>query len=87
MKLSAMLDRQKGRDFYDIMFLLGRTSPDYLFLSSKHSISGPDDLKDAVDRILKNVNLKEKSRDFEQLLFNRDNSLRILRVPEFFREL
>jgi len=86
MKLSAMLDRQKGRDFYDIMFLLPRTIPDYLFLTSKHSISGPDDLKNAVDRILKNVNLKVKSRDFEHLLFNRDNSLRILRVPEFFKE-
>ncbi len=87
MKLSAMLDRQKGRDFYDIMFLLGQTTPDYSFLTSKHSISGPDDLKKAMAKVLETVDLKIKSRDFEHLLFNRDNSVRILRVPEYFKEL
>jgi hypothetical protein len=87
MKLSAMLDRQKGRDFYDIMFLLGQTTPDYAFLTSKHSISGPADLREAVEKALKNVDLKKKSKDFEHLLFNRDNSIRILRIPEFFKEL
>jgi hypothetical protein len=38
MKLSAMLSRQKGRDFYDAMFLLGQTTPDYSFLAKKHNI-------------------------------------------------
>ncbi|MEA3444361.1 MAG: nucleotidyl transferase AbiEii/AbiGii toxin family protein [Bacteroidota bacterium] len=28
MKVSAMLDRKKGRDFYDAMFLLSQTMPD-----------------------------------------------------------
>lgn len=87
MKLSAMIDRQKGRDFYDIMFLLAQTTPDYAFLTSKHLISGPGDLKRTVGKVLEGVDLKMKSRDFEHLLFNRDNSLRILRVQEFFKEL
>ena len=87
MKVSAMLERQKGRDFYDVMFLLGQTAPDYSFLSSKHSVAGPEDLKEAVSKILHTVDLKNKSRDFEHLLFNKDNSLRILRVSEFFREM
>ncbi|MDF1561005.1 MAG: nucleotidyl transferase AbiEii/AbiGii toxin family protein [Bacteroidales bacterium] len=84
MKISAMLDRQKGRDFYDAMFLLGQTTPDYTFLSSKHSISGPDELKEAMEKVVKSVDLRKKSRDFEHLLFNRDNNLRILRASEFF---
>lgn len=87
MKISAMLDRQKGRDFYDVMFLLGQTRPDYSLLSSKHPISGPDDLKKAVEIVLKTVDLKMKSRDFEHLLYNRSNSTRILGVPELFKEL
>lgn len=87
MKLSAMIDRQKGRDFYDIMFLLAQTTPDYEFLTWKHLISGLDDLKMTVGKVLEGVDLKMKSRDFEHLLFNRDNSLRILRVQEFFKEL
>ena len=37
MKLSALLTRQKGRDFYDAMFLLGQTEPDYEYLATKRS--------------------------------------------------
>lgn len=29
----------------------------------------------------------QKERDFEHLLFNREHSIRILRVEEFFKEL
>ena len=36
MKLSALLTRGKGRDFYDAIFLLQRTEPDYPFLSAVH---------------------------------------------------
>jgi len=82
-----MISRQKGRDFYDVMYLLSQINPDYSFLSSKHSISGPDDLKNAVTGMLKNIDLKMKSRDFEHLLFNRENSVRILRITEFFNEM
>jgi len=35
MKLSAMLSRQKGRDFYDAMFLLAQAKPDYHFYLCK----------------------------------------------------
>ncbi len=35
MKISAMLSRQKGRDFYDVIFLLGLSKPNYNFLSKK----------------------------------------------------
>lgn len=87
MKISAMLSRQKGRDFYDSMFLLGQTSPDYSFLAKKHNIHNLEELKGAVTEILKNVDLNLKKRDFEHLLFNKRNSGRILLVPEFFREL
>lgn len=87
MKLSAMLNRQKGRDFYDIMFLLGQATPDYSFLTSKHQISGLDDLKKAVRGVIETVDLKKKSRDFEHLLYNLANSTRILGIPDFFEEL
>lgn len=87
MKVSAMLDRQKGRDFYDAMFLLGQTAPDYSFLSSKQSISGPEDLMGAVEKMLETVDLKKKSMDFKHLLFNQESRLRILGAPEFFREV
>lgn len=87
MKLSAMLSRQKGRDFYDAMFLLGQTKPDYSFLADKLGIHNLDQLKTETDKILSGVNLKLKKRDFEHLLFNKRNSERILYVNNFFQEL
>ena len=87
MKVSAMLDRQKGRDFYDAMFLLSQTMPDFNFLSKRMGISDLDALKEAAERIIMNVDLKSKMRDFDHLLFTKSNSTRILRVAEFFRSL
>lgn len=87
MKLSAMLARQKGRDFYDAMFLLAQTKPDYSFLADKQGIHNLDELKAKSEKILRGVNLDLKKRDFEHLLFNKRNSERILYVNEFFRDL
>ncbi len=87
MKLSAMLSRHKGRDFYDAMFLLAQTEPDYSFLAEKHGIQNLEQLKTATEAMLKTVDLNNKKRDFEHLLFSRKNSDRILSVGTFFQEL
>jgi predicted nucleotidyltransferase component of viral defense system len=87
MKLSAMLSRQKGRDFYDAMFLLAQSPPDYTFLSDKIHIHSLEDLKASVSEILKKVDLNLKKKDFEHLLFRKRNSERILSVGDFFRDL
>lgn len=87
MKLSALLSRQKGRDFYDAMFLLGQTSPSYSFLSSKYGIQNLSDLKNAISELLLKVDLKHKSIDFEHLLFSKGNSQRILAFGEFIKQL
>ena len=87
MKISAMLSRQKGRDFYDVMFLLSQTLPDFKFLSKRCGISNMDELKKAAEKMLETVNLKSKTRDFEHLLFNKNNSRRILIIAEFFKNL
>lgn len=87
MKLSAMLSRQKGRDFYDVMFLLAQTSPDYNFLAQANGIHNLEELKTATAETLEKVDLTQKKRDFEHLLFNKKNSERILLVGDFIREL
>ncbi len=87
MKVAAMLDRQKGRDFYDAVFLLSQTLPDFKFLSERCGISSLDELKRAAEELFKTVDLKNKMRDFEHLLFNKNNSTRILRAPDFFKSL
>lgn len=83
MKISAMLNRQKGRDFYDCMFLLPQTKPDYRFLSQKCHINTPGELKETTHKVLKTIDLNVKKRDFDHLLFNVRNSERILSFGEF----
>lgn len=87
MKILAMLSRQKGRDFYDVIFLLSQTMPDFDFLNSKKSISNMFELKQSVKSMLHSVDLKIKTKDFEHLLFNKTKSKQILHFNEFFEEL
>ncbi|MDR2867913.1 MAG: nucleotidyl transferase AbiEii/AbiGii toxin family protein [Bacteroidales bacterium] len=85
MKISALLSRQKGRDFYDVMFLLAQTSPNYEYLTQKWNIHSPNELKEALLKTVANVDLKKKSKDFEHLLFQQ-NSDKILLFGEFIKE-
>ena len=87
MKLSALLSRSKGRDFYDAMFLLSQTPPDYEFLKARCGIDSPEELKTALRKMLTTVDLNVKKRDFEHLLFNRQNVDKILRFGEFIESI
>ena len=69
MKLSALLTRAKGRDFYDAMFLLMRTKPDYGYLSFREGIHDAAELKAAFVQKLAEVDINNKKRDVEHLLF------------------
>jgi predicted nucleotidyltransferase component of viral defense system len=86
MKATAVIDRGKGRDFYDLMFLLGQTKPDYSFLTERKGIRNAGELKSAIKERLKDTDLKVKAKDFEHMLFNRSNSERILMFGEFIEE-
>jgi predicted nucleotidyltransferase component of viral defense system len=83
MKISALLSRQKGRDFYDTMFLMGQNMPDFAFLSAKCGIHNLDELKKAFSDLLIKIDLNNKAKDFEHLVFQERNSKRILLFGEF----
>lgn len=87
MKIAAMLNRGKGRDYYDVMFLLAQTKPDYRFLAARCGIHDLPELKAAVETSLQSVDLSQKRKDFEHLLFHRDNSQRILHFRDFIQSL
>ena len=87
MKISAMLARAKGRDFYDLMFLLAQAKPDYDFLSKRCGVHNLQEFKQATAKLLKTVDLKKKQKDFEHLLFNKANSEKILQFGEFVDSL
>ena len=87
MKIAAMLARSKGRDFYDLMFLLSQTKPDYDFLQKRCGISNLLEFKNATNKILEIVDLKKKQKDFDHLLFNKANNAKILRFGDFVNTL
>ena len=68
------------------MFLFGQTKPDYDFLAKRIGINNAAELKSEVIKRIKNTDLKTKTKDFEHLLFNKENNKRILRFEEFFEE-
>ena len=88
MKISDLLSRGKGRDFYDAMFLLQRTPPDYAFLSKRHpGVCDATSLKAALAAKVASTDLALKRRDMEHLLFHRENAARIERFGDFVATL
>jgi len=86
MKISALLSRHKGRDFYDAMFLLGQCQPNYEYLAAKCKISNVKELKHRLLKMTEEVNLEQKSKDFEHLLFRQENAKQILKFRDFVTE-
>ncbi len=87
MKITALLSRRKGRDFYDVMFLMDQVKPDYTFLSEKVNIQDMPQLKTALLSMLTEVDLKERSRDFRHLLLNKENAKKILHFEAYIQAL
>lgn len=87
MKIAALLDRSKGRDFYDLMFLSSITQPNYQFLGEKCGISDGVELRTALLSMLDNVDLNLKRRDFAHLVINDGHADKILLFPNIIPAL
>ena len=87
MKLSALLSRAKGRDFYDALFLLSQTKPNYDFLAKKQDIHNLTELKVKLIETIEKIDLQHKSKDFEHLLFNKGNKDKILMFCDYIRKM
>ena len=87
MKLSALLSRAKGRDFYDAMYLLSFTKPNYDFLLKRCGIGDEKQLIEALLAKSAETNLEQKQSEFKRLLFNEMKSDQILEFPSFVENL
>lgn len=87
MKIAAMLNRSKGRDFYDLMFLSSLTHPNYDFLKKRCGISNSEQLKAALQDALSHTDLKLKRRDFAHLVIDANQTDRILLFPNIIYNL
>ena len=86
-KIIAILDRKrvKGRDFYDVSFLLGKTLPDYQYLEKTRKIN-KEKLKSLLIKRIDEINLKQLSVDVQPFLINPDDIERVLSFREFIEQ-
>jgi hypothetical protein len=76
-----------GRDFFDAIFLFGRTKPDFAYLDSKVGIVGMQELQQRLLTKSEGLNFKQLVRDVEPFLINSRDANRILLFSEYIREL
>lgn len=72
-KCYAILNRtrNKGRDFFDLVFLMGKSiAPNLKYLDQKLDIQSSDELKSRLLERCKSLNMDEMTRDVSPFLFN-----------------
>lgn len=87
-KIYAALNRKraKGRDFYDIVFLLSFAKPNYQYLEKKMGIKNSEELKSAIVQAAAVIDFKELGRDVQPFLFNPSDAKKVERFAEFIAQ-
>jgi hypothetical protein len=87
-KIYASLNRKraKGRDFFDIVFLLSFAKPNYAYLKMKIGVSNADELRERLAEGLAEINFKDLGQDVRVFLFNPDDARKVEMFPEFIKQ-
>ena len=89
-KFYAVLNRKrnKGRDFYDIAFLLSmRIEPAWSYLDQKISISNKEDLKNSILAHCEKIDIDEMARDAAPFLIQAKDAKKIVLFSELMRQM
>lgn len=89
-KFYAVLNRprSKGRDFFDIVFLLSFVSaPDYAYLDFKAGISDAGALKERILQKCAKLDMQEMARDVAPFLFNQNDTKKILYFTDYINQV
>jgi hypothetical protein len=87
-KFFAITNRKqpKGRDFYDAVFLLAKTSPNYAFLQAKLQISSPDALREHLLSVCAKLDFQALAADVQPFLFDPLDVRRVIAFPQIIRD-
>ncbi len=88
-KFYAILNRKraKGRDFFDAVFLLSRTKPNYDYLQLKKGIANPIKLKEAILEHCERLNMSEMANDVAPFLFHPKDELKVRRFVDYIQQV
>jgi predicted nucleotidyltransferase component of viral defense system len=77
--------RAMGRDFYDAIFLSGKTEPDFAYLKKRLGIANKGMLQSALLKHCAKLDFRSLSRDVEQFVFSPEDAKKILLFPDYVR--
>jgi predicted nucleotidyltransferase component of viral defense system len=88
-KIFALFNRKRamGRDFYDILFLLGKTSPDYNYLDEKLNINNKSVLKSRLIDLCDRTDLDKLSEDIKPLIFKPEDSIKVRSFKKYIDQM
>ncbi len=88
-KFYAILNRKrnKGRDFYDAVFLLGITKPNYDYLELKLGISNSIELKTRLLAHCNTLDMDEMARDVAPFLFKPSDEKKIKLFTQYLAQV
>lgn len=78
--------RPMGRDFYDALFLIGKTKPNLNYLKQKLQIASLPELKSRMVRRCKSLNLQQLAKDVEPFLFEPADSKKVLFFAQYIED-
>lgn len=88
-KIYAIFNRKRaiGRDFYDSVFLFGKTKPNLDYLRFRLKIKKIEDLKSRLLTKCKKFNFKKLTKDIEPFLFNSSDSKKVLFFYDYIKSI
>lgn len=88
-KVFASLNRKraKGRDFFDIVFLLSFAKPNYEYLKLKIGVDTAEELRARMIETSRELDFRELARDVQPFLFNSSDAKRVEKYPEYITQV
>jgi len=84
-KIACIFSRKRpmGRDFYDVVFLMGRTKPNFEYLKLKLNINSGEDLKNMLVTECKKFDFKSLAKDMEPILINPSGEKKVFHFLDY----
>ncbi len=80
--------RSKGRDFFDVVFLLSKgAKPDYGYLELKLKITDAQALKDSLLETCSKLDMKAMADDVAPFLFNNADAKKIIMFEQYLKQV
>jgi len=87
-KIFSIFNRSRpmGRDFFDVVFLLGKSAVNFDYLDQKMSIRNKKELRDRLLLRSAQLDFSRLAKDLEPFVYSKKEVDRVFMVPEFIQQ-